>query len=102
MGHKNAENSDRFQADVWSEQPCQELPLNCEAILQVLHLLVSDCTFMQLKCHSLVSNMFLHNVRELLENAELGEEACSLAEIVELSLLNQSKLIARIILGRMI
>jgi hypothetical protein len=53
---------------------------------------------MQLRCQSLVSNLFLHNIRELLENAEVGEEGCSLAEVVELSLLNQSKLTARIIL----
>ena len=53
---------------------------------------------MQLRCQSLVSNLFLHNIRELLENAEVGEEGGSLAEIVELSLLNQSKLTARIIL----
>lgn len=51
-----------------------------------------------MKVHSLVPNMFIHNVRELLENAAIGEDGCSIAEIVELSLLNQSKLSARIIL----
>ena len=42
--------------------------------------------------------MFLHNISELLENATGGEECTSLAELVELSLLNQSKLVAGIIL----
>jgi hypothetical protein len=46
----------------------------------------------------LVPNLFLHNVRELLEGVSVVEEGGNLAELMELSLLNQSKLLPRIIL----
>ena len=44
--------------------------------------------------------MFLHNVRELMEKMSEGEEGSSLAELMELSLLNQSKISLGVILNQ--
>jgi len=98
VGGQNDADGSLLQASDGTEQSCEELSFCDETGCKVHMFICSDCTFMQTKCHSLISNMFLHNIRELLENAEVGEEGSSLAEVVELSLLNQSKLTARIIL----
>jgi len=55
---------------------------------------------MQLKSQMLVPNFFIHNVRELLERMSLGDEVSGLIDLVELSLINQSKLNRKIILTR--
>ena len=55
---------------------------------------------MQSKIQSLVPNFFIHNIREMLEKMSLGNEIGSLAELMELSLINQSKLLCRVILKR--
>lgn len=55
---------------------------------------------MQLKTQMLVPNFFIHNVRELLEKMSVGDEVSGLIDLMELSLINQSKLPRRIILKR--
>lgn len=73
---------------------------NSQAHRKVMLAKVSDCTFMQLRSQSLTPNIFLHNVRELLEKMAIGEEGLSLAEMMELSLLNQSTTLSSIILSQ--
>ena len=55
---------------------------------------------MRMRAQALVPNMFLHNISELLENSTGGEECSNLAELMELSLINQSTKVSGIILAQ--
>jgi hypothetical protein len=46
---------------------------------------------MQMRQQSLCSNLTLHNIREMLEKLSGSEDVLEISELVELSLLNQSK-----------
>jgi hypothetical protein len=51
----------------------EDLLLESQAEYQVRLVGVSDCTFMQLRSYSLTPNIFLHNIRELLEKMAISE-----------------------------
>lgn len=101
VGHQAVDQHSPHDLIHLNAQCDTQLLLNEQTHNKVKELKQSDCVYLQSKIQSLVPNFFIHNIREMLEKMSEGNEISSLAELMELSLINQSKLLCRVILDGM-